>query len=146
VARAILHAAESEGVESLPEQLAFALHLAVCTPVERESGLQIKLIDALIDGGASPDRTLDALICRNPAAAEHLLERGAPLKLPVAVCLGRWDDVPNVARTASAEEKQVALAAAALNGQARALAVLIDLNIVKDFSWRTLRLRTVLNY
>jgi hypothetical protein len=24
--------------------------------------------------------------------------------------------------------------------------VLIDLNIVKDFSWRTLRLRTVLNY
>ena len=26
------------------------------------------------------------------------------------------------------------------------LAVLIDLNIVKDFSWRTLRLRTVLNY
>ena len=26
------------------------------------------------------------------------------------------------------------------------LAVLIDLNIVKDFSWRTLRLRTVVNY
>jgi adenine phosphoribosyltransferase len=30
--------------------------------------------------------------------------------------------------------------------QLGALAVLIDLNIVKDFSWRTLRLRTVLNY
>jgi adenine phosphoribosyltransferase len=30
--------------------------------------------------------------------------------------------------------------------QLGALAVLIDLNIVKYFSWRTLRLRTVLNY
>ena len=30
--------------------------------------------------------------------------------------------------------------------QLGALAVLIDLNIVRDFSWRTLRLRTVLNY
>ena len=30
--------------------------------------------------------------------------------------------------------------------QLGALVVLIDLNIVKDFSWRTLRLRTVLNY
>ncbi len=30
--------------------------------------------------------------------------------------------------------------------QLGAMAVLIDLNIVKDFSWRTLRLRTVLNY
>jgi adenine phosphoribosyltransferase len=30
--------------------------------------------------------------------------------------------------------------------QLGALAVLIDLNIVKDFSWRTLHLRTVVNY
>src|SRR6266536_2911004 len=113
VTRAILQAAERQGVDSLQEQLAFTLHLAVCSPVERDSGLQSELIDALIDGGASPDATLDALICRNLAAAEHLLERGARLTLATAVCLRRWGDFTRLARTASAEDKQIALAAAA---------------------------------
>jgi hypothetical protein len=129
VARTIIQAAERDGVDSLREQLAFTLHLAVCSPVERESGLQIELIDALIDAGASPGTALDTLICRNLAAAEHLLERGAELTLATAVCLGRWGDVPRLARTASAEDKQIALAAAALNGKAEALSTLIDLGV-----------------
>lgn len=132
VARTIIRAAEREDVDSLPEQLETALHLACCSSVERESGLQIKLIDALIDGGASPDHTLDCLICRNVAAAEHLLKREAPMALPVAVCTERWDDVARLAGTATAEDKQVALAAAALNGKPQALARLIELGVDLD--------------
>jgi peptide-methionine (S)-S-oxide reductase len=132
VTRTILQAAERQSVETLPEQLDYAIHLAVCSPVERESGLQIELIDALIDAGASPDHTLDCLVCRNLAAAAHLLERGAELTLPTALCLGRWDDVARIAGTASAEERQIALAAAALNGKARALATLIDMGVDLD--------------
>jgi len=50
VTRAILQAAEREGVDSLPEQLRYTLHLAVCSPVGREDGLQRELIDALFEG------------------------------------------------------------------------------------------------
>jgi peptide-methionine (S)-S-oxide reductase len=123
--RAILRAAEREGADTLPEQLDTTIHFAVCSPVGREDGTQIRLIDALLDGGASPDHTLDALICHNLPAAERLLERGAALTLPVALCLERWDDVPRLMEAATAEEKQVALAHAAFNGRARAVSALI---------------------
>jgi len=132
VTRTIVRAAQREGVDTLEEQLRYAMHLAVCSPVERESGLQIELIDALLDAGASPDRTLDCLVNGNFAAAEHLLQRGAPLNLATAVCVGRWDAAASHGRTASAEEKQVALTAAALHGKAQALAILIDLGVDLD--------------
>src|SRR4051812_41537368 len=73
ITRVILRAAEREGSVVLPEQLESTIHFAVCSPVGREDGSQLRLIDALIDGGASPNHTLDALICRNLEAAEHLL-------------------------------------------------------------------------
>lgn len=132
IVRAILRAADREGMDLRPEPLESTMHFAVCSPVGREDGSQLALIDALLEGGASPDRTLDALICRNLAAAEHLLKRGAPLKLPVAVCLGLWDEVPEVARNADAEEKQVALSAAAINGLAQPIRALIDLGVDLD--------------
>src|SRR5215203_3559075 len=53
VARAIIRAAEREGVESLREQLDYALRLVAWSFVARECGVQIDLIDALVDGGAS---------------------------------------------------------------------------------------------
>jgi peptide-methionine (S)-S-oxide reductase len=132
ITRAIVRAAEREGVDTLPEQLESTIHFAVCSPVGREDGLQLELIDALIDAGASPDHPLDALICYNFAAAERLLERGARLTLPVALCLGRWDDVTRLAQAADREEKQVALALCALNGQARALSTLVEMGIDLD--------------
>jgi peptide-methionine (S)-S-oxide reductase len=125
IARTILRAAEREGVDSLPDQLESTIHFAVCSPVGREDGSQLRLIDALLDGGASPDHTLAALICHNLPAAERLLERGATLTLPVALCLERWDDVPRLMEAATAEEKQVALAHSAFNGRAQAVSALI---------------------
>ena len=137
LARTIIHAAKREGVASLKEQLDYALHLAVCSPIGRDSGRQLELIDVLIDAGASMERrtrpagsvAVQALICGNIGAAEHLIQRGAILTLPAAVCLSRWEDVAYLARTATARDKQVALSLAALNGRARALELLIGIGV-----------------
>ena len=77
--------------------------------------------------GARANRPAQALICYNLGAARHLLERGATLTLPAAVCLERWDDVERLAPEASATDKQVALGLAALNGKSEALARLLPI-------------------
>jgi Ankyrin repeats (3 copies) len=130
VTRAIIQAAQRDGVESLQEQLDYALRLVAWSGVARECDVQIELIDVLVDAGAAPGGAPEnALVNGHLAAAERLVERGAPLTLATAVCLGRWDDVTRLAQTASARDKQIGLVLAALNGKAEALARLIDLGV-----------------
>ncbi|MFN2398552.1 MAG: ankyrin repeat domain-containing protein [Gemmatimonadaceae bacterium] len=127
VARAIIEAAQRDGVATLREQLDYALRLVSWSWIARDCGVQIELIDALVDAGASPEGNPDnALVNGNVAAAEHLVERGATLTLATALCLGRWDDVSRLAHTTSARDKQMGLVLAALNGKADALRRMID--------------------
>jgi peptide-methionine (S)-S-oxide reductase len=51
----IIEAAKREGVDSLQEQLDYALRLVCWSWIARECGVQIELIDVLIDAGASVD-------------------------------------------------------------------------------------------
>lgn len=134
--RVIVRAARSDGADNLQEALDTTLHFAVCSPIGRDDGRQLDLIDALIQEGASLEGApVQALICSNFAAARHLLARGAVLTLPVAVCLEHWADIARLGPGADAEEKQVALALAALNGKAQGLAQLIPLGVdVNAFS------------
>ncbi len=130
VARVIIQAASRAGVTDLQQQLDSTLHFTVCSPIGREDGRQLELLDVLIDAGASTEGgPVQALICHNVSAAQRLLERGARLTLPAALCLERWDDVGRLAREASATEKQEALGLAALNGKAEALARLLPLGV-----------------
>jgi len=130
VTRAIIEAARREGVASVQEQLDYALQLVSWSWIARKCGVQIELIDALVDAGASPDGNPDnALVNGNFAAAEHLVERGAMLTLATALCVGRWDDVTRLAPTASARDRQFGFVLAALNGKAEALRRMIDLGI-----------------
>jgi peptide-methionine (S)-S-oxide reductase len=133
IARAIIEAARKGNVKDLQHQLDSTLHFTVCSPIGRDDGLQLQLLDVLVDAGASIDGATDqALICYNHAAAERLLERGATLTLPTAVCLGRWDDVARLAPRASTDDKQIALGLAALNGTAEGLAKLIPYGVNLD--------------
>ena len=104
IARTIIKAAERDGARSLQEQLDYALRLVCWSWIARECGVQIELIDVLVDAGASLDGRRvyrgqcgahgdSAIFNGNFAAAEHLLVRGAPLTLSAALCLGRWADV-----------------------------------------------------
>lgn len=130
VARAIIRAAEREGVESLQEQLDFALRLVAWSCVARDCGVQIGLIDALVDACASFGNTPeDALVNGNFDAARHLVEKGATLTLATALCLGYRDEAARIAQTTSPRHRQFSFVLAALNGKAEALATLLDLGV-----------------
>jgi len=129
VAGTIIDAARRAGVDSLQEQLDYALRLVAGSWIARECGVQLALLDVLLDAGATPGETNNALVNRNVAAAEHLLARGAPLTLATALCLGRWDDVTRLAPAATPAQKAFGLVLAALNGRADALRRMVGLGV-----------------
>jgi len=133
ITRTIIEAARRARVTDLQQQLDSTFHFAVCSPIGRENGRQLELLDALIAEGASTEGgPVQAFICYNEAAAKHLVTRGARLTLPAAVCLSLWDDVARLGLHATAEDKQVALGLAALNGKAEALSRLLPLGVDLD--------------
>ena len=126
MARAIVEAAERNGVETLGEQLSYTLGLVCSGSVSRESGVQIPLIDFLLEAGAEPDGAmLPALAHGERAAVDRLLERGATVTLLAAACLGKLEDAERLAPLAGREELQAALSGAALWGQAEIVRLLI---------------------
>src|SRR5262245_34760239 len=93
VARAIIKAAGRDGPPSRQEQLDYALQLVAWSWIARECGVQIELIDVLVDAGSALAGSADAAVFNgNYAAAEHLMERGAPMTLSTAMVLERWED------------------------------------------------------
>ena len=128
----IIVTAQQEQVETLQEQLDYALGLVVTGRVARESGTQLQLMDVLIDAGAIPGAGHGALSGRNLEAAAHLVKRGGELTLAAAICLDRDADVERLAMEASTRDKQIALVAAALNGRAEALTRLLQLGVDID--------------
>lgn len=133
VARAIIKAARRESEANLQEQLDYALTLVSWSWIARQRGVQLELIDALVDAGAALDGNQNnALVNGNVAAAEHLVKRGATLTVEVALCLGWWSDVDRLLPTVSDNEKQFAFVLSALRGNADALRRMIragvDLN------------------
>jgi peptide-methionine (S)-S-oxide reductase len=140
VARTIIKEARRQQVDSLQEQLDYTLRLVCWSWIARECGVQLRLIDALLDAGASPDGRhvyegrfgthSDAAIYNgNFAAAEHLIDRGAPLTLSTALCLGRWTDAEPLARAAPLQDRQNAFVQAALSGNAEALRRMLALGM-----------------
>ena len=127
VASTIIEAARREGVAGLQEQLDYALRLVSWSWIARDCGVQIALIDVLVDAGASTDETPDnALVNGNVAAAEHLLERGAKPTLAASLGLHRWDDARSIARQSSPRDKQAAFILSALNGNATGIQIMLD--------------------
>ena len=109
------------GKSNLQEQIDYALKLVAWSGVAHRCGVQIDLIDVLVDAGASVDGiSNDALVNANFEAARHLVHRGANLTLATALCLEKWQDADRLALTATNDQKQVSLVLAALNGKAEA--------------------------
>jgi peptide-methionine (S)-S-oxide reductase len=140
VAQLIVNAAKRQKVDCLQEQLDYTLRLVCWSWIARECGVQIGLIDLLVDAGASVDghhlyggrfgTNSDAAIYNgNFSAAERLMEHGAAVTLTTALCLGRWADFERLAATASLDEKQDAFVQAAMGGNAEALRRILALGI-----------------
>lgn len=132
ITRTLIDAAQRARSETLQEQLDYALGLVVTGRIAQESGRQIALMDALIDGGAMPGAGYGALGAGNFEAAAHMIARGGETTLAAALCLGRGSDAERLLRTATADDRQIALVAAAINGQAQALAKLIAAGVDID--------------
>jgi hypothetical protein len=113
----------------------YALGLVVSGQVPREQGVQLDLIDVLVDAGADPNCLDPALAHRENAAALRLLERGARETLVASVCLGR----PFSLDGTTPEERQVAFSGAALHGRADALRQLltagVEINAFNPAGW-----------
>lgn len=130
VAATIISAAKRADTGNLQEQLDYALQLVCWSWIAPQCGVQIDLIDVLLDAGASHAGAPDnALVNGNRAAAEHLVARGAPLSLNVAIALGRWEEVPSLLRSASRRDRQAALVQAALHGNVDGLKAMLPADV-----------------
>lgn len=117
---------EEQNLDSKAFQLGYTLSLVVTGHTPKVSGVQIELMDLLIDAGANPGGTHGALAHGNMEAAERLLEKGSPLTLTAAVCLDRSEELPKLVEAASTADLQVALVAAAFFGKVPALKYLLE--------------------
>ena len=127
VARAIIDAARRDGTANLQEQLDYALTLVSWSWIAQRHGVQLDLIDVLVDAGAAlGGNQNNALVNGHVEAAEHLVRRGATLTLEVALFLERWDDVDRILPTVGDKEKQFAFVLSALHGKTSALRRLLE--------------------
>ena len=122
--------------KTLQEQIDYTLALVATGRIPRESGLQIELMDMLIDAGAKPGNGIGALAHGNKEATKHLIKRGGELTLTTAIGLDQVDDVLRLLNKATTTEKQIALIASAFLGRADMIKLLIesgaDVNVYID--------------
>jgi len=130
IASIIIEKAKSQNAEGLQEQLDYALKLVAWSAVARDGGVQIELLDLLINSGAKINSVSnDALVNGNFDAAKHLLERGGKLTLSTALCLEKWKDADVLAVDATDDEKQFSFVLAALNGKVTAVSKAISYGV-----------------
>ena len=126
ITRLIIQHAHMNAPESFQQQIDYTLGLVVTGRIPRECGVQIELIDLLIDAGAVPGIGHGALAHGNIDAAKRLIERGGELTLATAICLDRTNDIDRLIKEATSADLLVALIAAAFYGKSEMIKRLID--------------------
>src|ERR1700744_3559117 len=101
VTRLLVEAVKREALDTYQHQIDYALGLVATGRIPRERGVQIALMDLLIDAGAKPGGGIGAIAHGNMEAAQHLINRGGKLTLAVAVCLERIEDITRLGTAAS---------------------------------------------
>jgi hypothetical protein len=113
IANLLINEVKSKSPGTAQHQLDYCLGLVATGRIPRECGVQMPMMDALINAGATPGGGMGALAHGNTEAANYLIERGGKLTLGVAIGLQRMADVNRLLQTATADEKLAALTAAA---------------------------------
>jgi ankyrin repeat protein len=137
IARLLLNAgADPNALADMYDAKCTTLSMLVSSTPPAQAGVQVPLIDVLVDFGASVEHTgegawtspvVTALVFGFVDAAEALVRRGARVDLlPAAAGLGRLDDVEAMLPTASADDRQRALALAAQLGRLDVTRTLLD--------------------
>lgn len=110
--------------------------MLVSSSPPRDAGVQVPLVETLIDYGASTeprgsgnatDPVLTALVFGSRDAAHALVRRGARIdSLPKAAGLGRMDEAKRMLAAASADDRHRALALSAQLGHLEIVKLLLD--------------------
>ncbi|MDB5088472.1 MAG: ankyrin repeat protein [Mucilaginibacter sp.] len=123
----LIQAVKRGAPDTYLDQINYTLGLVATGRIPRECGVQIAMMDLLIDAGATPGDGMGAFAHGNIEAAQHLINRGAKLTLPAAVCLERIDNIHRLGAEAGAGEKLTALTAAAFYGKADMIKLLLKM-------------------
>ncbi|MEP7108293.1 MAG: ankyrin repeat domain-containing protein [Ferruginibacter sp.] len=129
ISRLLIQAVKREASGSAQDQLDYTLGLVATGRIPRECGVQIEMIDMLIDAGAKPGGCLGALAHGNTAAAGYLIEKGGQLTLASAVGLDRMSDVIRLAPSANEDEQLTALTVAGFYGKPRLISFLLGMGV-----------------
>jgi ankyrin repeat protein len=116
----------SHGVDRA--DLDYARELVMTSAPARKQGLQIPLIELLLQSGATPtERAIDMTLGhRELAPILALLKAGHEMTAPIAAALGRTDALAALLRVAPAAEIQRAFGLAAINQQTEAVLLALD--------------------
>ncbi len=108
--------------------LDYALELVMTSSPAREQGLQIPLLERLIQAGATPTaQAIDTTLAhRELVPILALLEAGHPVTATIAAALGRIDQLEGLLGDASADDVQRALGMAVINGHTEAARLALD--------------------
>ena len=122
-ARVILDAGATDDRQALNSTVA----LVASSSVARESGVQLPLIDLLVEHGADPNAgTYVASLYAEFDAVRHLVQRGAKRDLLVATALNMPAEAAAALSEADADTRQRALAMAAQHGYTELVALLLE--------------------
>jgi peptide-methionine (S)-S-oxide reductase len=116
----------ARGVEKA--DLDYTLELVMSGSAAREQNLQLPLLSALVEAGATPTpRAIDvALGHRETRPVEALVARGLALTPSIAAALGRNRELAALLPKAAAEERQKALGMAVINRHREAARLCLD--------------------
>jgi len=117
IARYLVNGVKKHAPDSSSFQFDYTLGLVSTGRLAKESGIQISMMDLLIDAGAKPQGALSAIAHGNNDAAIHLISRGEPLTLATAICLDRSDEIETLINTADSATMETALVAASFCGK-----------------------------
>ena len=118
ITRTIITFLQHVSPQHFQAQIDYTLGLVVTGKTPLKCGVQVALIDLLIDAGARVGNGHDAIANGNLAAAKRLIERGGALTLATAVCLGLAEDIARLLKESGSADRETALAAAAFYGKA----------------------------
>jgi hypothetical protein len=118
VTRLLIDTVKREAPDTYQEQIDYTLGLVATGRIPRECGVQIAMMDTLVDAGATPGDGIGALAHCSVEAAQHLIDLGGDLTLAAAVCLERKDDINRLSAIADRAQKTTAITAAAFYGKA----------------------------
>ncbi|HLK28636.1 MAG TPA: ankyrin repeat domain-containing protein [Puia sp.] len=125
ITKLLIKALKQSNTITIQEQLDYTLGLVVSGRIPKECGVQIDLMDLLIDEGAHVGDDAIVLAHGNIEAAKHLITKGSRLTLPIAVGLDKMKDVEDLLPLSNEDEKLTALAIAGFYGKTSIISALL---------------------